>query len=307
MQQIIQYSLVFLGGIPRNTPALYSLMSHVDFDLGVWYPDGGMYSVVQALVRLGQQRGVEYLYSQPVTQIEVENQRVTAVHTESRSHQAEYVVSNADYQHTESLLSDPRARQYSDRYWRRRTLAPSAFILYLGVLGAIPEFAHHTLLFSRDWTSHFRDMADHPSWPREPSLYICSPSKTDPSVAPPGHENLFVLVPVAPGLSETEQSRSEYAAYILEYIERTTHTRFVDRIVVKEIFSVTDFARRYHSACGTALGLAHTLRQTALFRPPNRSRRVPNLFFVGANTTPGIGVPMCLISAHPVRERVNNA
>ena len=150
-------------------------------------------------------------------------------------------------------------------------------------------------------------MADHPAWPREPSLYICSPSKTDPNVAPPGHENLFVLVPVAPGLTETEQSRAEYADYILEYIERTTHTRFVDRLVVKDIFSVTDFAERYHSLRGTALGLAHTLRQMALLRPPNRSRRVPNLFFVGANTTPGIGVPMCLISAHLVRERVCDA
>ena len=304
MRQIILYTMVFLGGIPRNTPAIYSLMSHIDFNLGVWYPTGGIYAVIEALVRLGKQYGVEYVYDATVTQIETHDNRATTVHTAAASYPADYVVSNADYKHTESLLDKPRARQYTERYWKRRTWAPSAFILYLGVKGTIPEFRHHTLLFSADWTKHFRDMADHPAWPRDPSLYICNPSKSDAHVAPADHENLFVLVPVAAGLSETDDSRHAYADYILSQIEQTTHTKLTDRLVVKEIFSVSDFASRYNSPQGTSLGLAHTLRQSVTFRPPNHSRRVPNLFFVGANTNPGIGVPMCLISAQLVQQRV---
>lgn len=307
MQQIIQYTLVFLGGIPRNTPALYSLMSHVDFNLGVWYPDGGIYAVIQALVALGKQHGVRYVYNQPITQIEVQNGRAVAVHSADQRYPADDVISNADYQHTETLLSEPSKRQYSDRYWKRRTLAPSAFILYLGIRGSLPELAHHNLLFSRDWDSHFRDLSSAPAWPKLPSLYICNPSKTDPHVAPPDHENLFVLVPVAAGLSEDAQSREQYAEYVLDYIERGMKISLKDRIVVKELFSVTDFVQRYNSQRGTALGLAHTLRQTTLFRPPNKSRRLPNLYFVGGNTNPGIGVPMCLISAHLVRDRMRAA
>ncbi len=307
MQQIIQYTLVFLGGLPRSTPALYSLMSHVDFNLGVWYPDGGMYSVVRALVALGEKYGVRYFYNQPVTRIEVQHGRAIAVHTATSSYPTDEVISNADYQHTESLLSDASKRQYSERYWRRRTLAPSAFILYLGVKGELPELVHHNLLFSPDWNEHFRQIATQPAWPQTPSLYICNPNKTDAHVAPPDHENLFVLVPVAAGLPETDESRQQYADAMIAYIEHSLNIQFKDRIVVQELFSVPDFAQRYNSLNGTALGLAHTLGQTSLLRPPNKSRRVPNLFFVGANTNPGIGVPMCLISAHLVRDRLVKA
>ncbi len=304
MQQIIQYTLVFLGGIPRNTPALYSLMAHVDFNLGVWYPDGGMYSVVRALVALGEKHGVRYLYNQPVTNIEVQNGRVQTVHTTHGSYSADYVISNADYQHTETLLSDRSKRQYTERYWRRRTLAPSAFILYLGVKGKLPELAHHNILFSPNWNQHFAELSNRPAWPHTPSLYICNPNKTDAHVAPPGYENLFVLAPIAAGLPEDEASRQRYADEMIDYIERSLHLSFRDRITVQEIFSVMDFTTRYNSIRGTALGLAHTIFQTTLFRPPNKSRRLPNLFFVGGNTNPGIGVPMCLISAHLVRDRL---
>jgi phytoene desaturase len=307
LQQLIQYTLVFLGGIPKNTPSLYSLMSHIDFNLGVWYPDGGMYAIVEALVKLGQQYGVEYVYNQPVTRLEAQNGQISGVIAGGKSYLADFVISNADYQHTEALLSDPGRKQYSDRYWKRRTLAPSAFILYLGVKGHVPELVHHNILFSRDWHQHFRELSDRPAWPRTPSTYICVPSKTDPGVAPAGDENLFVLVPVAAGLPETESSRAEYAEYVIAYVEQYFHISIRDRLVVREIFSVSDFAQRYNSLRGTALGLAHTLFQTSLFRPPNKSRKVENLFFVGANTVPGIGVPMCLISAHLVYDRICKA
>ncbi|MBX3082516.1 MAG: phytoene desaturase [Anaerolineae bacterium] len=304
MHQILQHTLLFLGGTPQTTPALYSLMTHVDFGLGVWYPDGGIYEVINALVRIGQQHGVRYLYNAPVTQIEVTSGRVTAVHSGAQRLPADVVVSNADYHHTETLLSDQRQRQFGDFYWRRRSLAPSAFILYLGVKGTLPTLAHHNLLFSKEWDTHFRQLVKHPVWPMQPSLYLCVPSKTDPTVAPPDHENVFILVPVASGLYETDQSRAEYADHILHYIETQLNIGIRHRIVTQQIFSVSDFASRYNSYQGSALGLAHTVWQSSIFRPPNRSKRVPNLYFVGANTTPGIGVPMCLISAQVVRDRL---
>lgn len=305
MQQIVLYTLVFLGGIPRNTPALYSLMAHVDFNLGVWYPEGGMTMIPRALQQIGEKYGVEYRCNEPVSHIELKDGHATTVHTQSGSYPADIVVSNADYAHTETLIQ-PASRQFSERYWKNRTLAPSAFILYLGVRGKIPEFVHHNIVFGPDWTKHFRDIADRPGWPETPSLYICNPNKSDSTVAPTGHENLFLLVPVASGLTETGASRREYGDFVLEYVEKTAGVLFRDRIMVREDFSVPDFANRYNSLRGTALGLAHTLRQSSLFRPPNRSRKVDNLYFVGANTNPGIGVPMCLISAHLVRDRIKS-
>jgi phytoene desaturase len=305
MQQIVLYTLVFLGGIPHNTPALYSLMAHVDFNLGVWYPEGGLIMIPRALRQLGERYGVEYRCNEPVTRIEVNDGRATVVHTTGGSYPADLVISNADYAYTETLLP-PERRQFSQRYWNTRTLAPSAFILYLGVRGEIPQFVHHNIIFGPDWTKHFREIADRPGWPETPSLYVCNPSKTDPTVAPAGYENLFVLVPIASGLQETPGSRRAYGDFVLDYIEQTAGVALKDRIVVREEFSVSDFASRYHSLRGTALGLAHTLRQSSLFRPPNRSRKVSNLYFVGANTNPGIGVPMCLISAHLVRDRIES-
>jgi phytoene desaturase len=304
MRQIIQYTLIFLGGAPQQTPALYSLMSHVDFNLGVWYPDGGIHSIIKALVRLGEQYGVQYLYNQSVTQIETKGGKVVAVHCGSEIFTADGYISNADYHHTEALLSEHTSRQFSERYWARRTLAPSAFILYLGVSGALPKLAPHNIFFSKDWTQHFRELTRTQVWSRQPSLYICNPNKTDPTVAPPGHENLFVLAPIAPGLFETEESRAEYSEFLLRYVERGLEIGIRDRLVVREMFSVSDFAGRYNSYRSSALGLAHTVMQSSIFRPPNRSRKVSNLYFVGANTTPGIGVPMCLISAQLVRDRV---
>lgn len=309
MQQIIQYTLIFLGGMPQNTPALYSLMSHIDFNLGVWYPQGGIHAIIESLVRLGQQHGVEYAYDRPVTNIETRNGQAVAVHCSAgdsiESYPCDLVLSNADYRHTESLIDRKRLRQYPDLYWNTRSLAPSAFILYLGVRGKIQELVHHNLIFSQNWGGAFKELTTKPTWPRDPSLYICVPSKTDPAVAPDGDENLFVLLPIAPGLYETKDSREAYGNFILDYIQKYLGTHFADRIVVRETFSVSDFAARYNAQKGTALGLAHTMLQTSVFRPPNRSRRIGNLYFVGANTTPGIGVPMCLISAHLVHDQIS--
>jgi phytoene desaturase len=296
LQQIMQYTLVFLGGAPTNTPALYNLMSHVDFNMGVYYPDGGMGSVVDGIVELGEELGVEFVTDQPVTEI-AGREGAFAVRTE---HGEEYlcdkVVSNADYAHTEQEMLPPEKRQYDADYWDSRTYAPSAFLLYLGVEGDVDALAHHTLVLPTDWNDHFETIFDRPAWPDDPAYYLCVPSKTDDSVAPEGHSNLFALVPIAAGLDDTPELRKTYRDLVLDDIAENTGVDLRDRVVTEEIFSVDDFTERYNSMQGTALGMAHTLRQTSLFRPSRKSSTVDGLYFTGSYTTPGIGVPMCLIS-----------
>jgi phytoene desaturase len=295
LQQIMQYTLVFLGGAPKNTPALYNIMSHVDFNLGVYYPEGGMGGVVDAVVELGEELGVTYETGREVSEITRRKQGFL-VETDEHSYNPDSVVVNADYAHAERELLPAHERQYDDDYWDDRTYAPSAFLLYLGVEGDVDPLAHHTLVLPDDWDPHFEQIFEEPAWPDEPAYYVCVPSKTDETVAPEGHSNLFVLVPIAPGLHDGERVREQYREQILADIAAHTGVDLRDRIVVEEQFSVSDFGDRYNATEGTALGLAHTLRQTSLLRPSNRSSAVDGLYFTGSFTTPGIGVPMCLIS-----------
>jgi phytoene desaturase len=295
LQQIMQYTLVFLGGAPTNTPALYNIMSHVDFNLGVYYPEGGMGGVVDGVVEMGSELGVTYETDREVTEI-TRRRGGFMVETPAETYEPDHVVCNADYAHVEQDLLPEHERQYDDDYWEGRTYAPSAFLIYLGVEGEVDPLAHHTLVLPTDWDEHFEQIFDEPDWPDEPAYYVCVPSQTDDSVAPEGHSNLFVLVPVAPGLHDGEAVRDDYRDKILADIAENTGVDLRERIVVEEQFSVSDFGERYNATEGTALGLAHTLRQTSLLRPSNRSSAVDGLYFTGAFTTPGIGVPMCIIS-----------
>ncbi|ELZ29992.1 phytoene desaturase family protein [Halorubrum distributum] len=296
LQQLMQYTLVFLGGSPTNTPALYNLMSHVDYNMGVYYPDGGIGAVVDGIVELAEELGVEFVTDAEVTGIEG-RYGAFAVDTENgERYLADRVVSDADYAHTEQELLPERKRQYTEEYWESRTYAPSAFLLYLGVEGDVPNLEHHTLVLPTDWDGHFAQIFDDPEWPDDPAYYLCVPSKTDDTVAPEGHSNLFALVPIAPGLADTPEIRNRYRDLVIDDIAENTDTDLRGRIVVEETFSVDDFADRYNSYAGSALGLAHTLTQTSLLRPPHTSDAVDGLYFTGSTTTPGIGVPMCLIS-----------
>ncbi len=306
VKKIIQYPLVFLGSSPYKTPALYSIMNHIDFEMGVYYPQGGMYEVVKALVRIAQKHGVIFHTETEVSRIITTHKRATGVELGNGERVSyDMVVSNGDIHYTETQLLAPEDRQFSQKYWEMRTLAPSALIMYLGVKKTFDSLTHHNLLFSEDWKQNFAEIFDDPQWPTDPSLYVCAPSKTDPTVAPEGHENLFVLVPVASGLEYTEKGLEHYAERMLDTLEEHMNLPGLkENVIYKRLYSVEDFARDYYSYQGTALGLAHTMRQTAIFRPNNVSRTVDNLFYVGANTNPGIGVPICLISAEMVYKRI---
>ncbi|WP_436344939.1 phytoene desaturase family protein [Natronorubrum sp. FCH18a] len=303
LQQIMQYTLVFLGGSPTNTPALYNLMSHVDFNLGVWYPEDGIGGVIDAIAELGSELGVTYDTDRPATAIKG-REGAFLVETKRGPLRPDLVVSNASYAHTEQELLPPERRGYDADYWESRTYAPSAFLLYLGVEGEVDELAHHTLVLPTNWEEHFDQIFEDPEWPDEPAYYCCVPSETDDTVAPDSHSTLFVLVPIAPGLEDTPEIREAYREKILADIAANTGEELRDRIVFEERFCIEDFADRYNSYDGTALGLAHTLRQTSLFRPPHRAKGVDGLYFVGGDTTPGIGVPMCLISGELTAEKI---
>jgi phytoene desaturase len=305
LQQIIQFTLVFLGGAPHNMPALYSLISHVDFTMHTFYPMGGMSQVVKAFEQVGRENGAEYRLETPVLEIKTRDGKVTGVRTKDGIIKTKAVVANADMAHIESLLDDAHLKMYSEKYWQKRTFAPSAFLMYLGVKGDVRALQHHNIFFGKNWIEHFTEIFEQPSWPKEPSIYLNVPSMTDPAVAPKGHHAVMILVPVACGLAEDAASKEKYGEYILQYLEKKAGIKLKEKIVYKSIFSVTDFESTYNSYAGNALGgVAHTLMQTGPFRPPNKHKKISNLFFSGAGTVPGIGVPSAVISGHLVRDRV---
>lgn len=307
LQQVMEYTMVFLGTSPYQAPALYNLMSHMDFNQGVFYPRGGFYELIKALARICEKNGAVLRTDSPVEQILIKDGAVSGVRLESgETIEADIVISNADMWFTETRMLEEKWQTHKEKNWKKKTVAPSAFILYLGLNEKLPSLVHHNLYFSEDWRKNFDDIYKYPKLPDEPSLYICAPSVTDPSVAPEGKENLFVLVPIAPGLTITEEEKDSYADAILTLIEKEMNLPGLrEKIIYQRIYTVDNFAADYNSFRGTALGLAHTLLQTAIFRPKNYSKKVKNLFYVGAGTNPGIGTQICLISAELAYKRVH--
>lgn len=303
-RKILLYNIVFLGGTPSNTPALYSLMAYIDFKMGVFYPMGGITMFISSLVSLCKDYGVIIKYNQDVKHIKVEDGIAKKVVTHKGTYGADIIISNADYHFTETKLLSKNFQTYPENYWKKKTIAPSAFILYIGVKKKISNLKHHNLYLDEDWTKHFESIFKKPSWPNNPSYYVCVPSKTDMSVAPKGMENLFVLVPVAAGLKDTPAIRKKYTTKIIKHLEELTGQTFEKDIVFLKTFAHNDFSTLYNSYKGSALGLSHTLLQSALFRPAHKSKKVKNLYYTGANNHPGIGMPTCLISSQIVTKLI---
>jgi len=214
--------------------------------------------------------------------------------------EADIIISNADYAHTELMLLERKNQTYPASYWKKKTFAPSAFILYLGVKKKFLNVRHHNLYFCEDWKQNFDDIFKNKVVSKDPSSYVCIPSYSDPSVAPDAYENIFILTPIAPGIEVDEEDLT--AKSILQLEEKYGLEGLSDNIVYLKTFTVKDFKSRYNSYQGTALGLAHNLLQTAYFRPKQQSKKVKNLYYVGAGTHPGIGVPMCLVSAQVLKK-----
>ena len=304
IRKILEYTVVFLGGSPDNTPALYSIMSHVDFNLGVWYPNEGLGSVVKALVRLNNEQGVKLLLGQTVQRIETEGGQAKRVVTNQGVFEADLVLVNADYHHAETSLLLPADVSYPEEYWASRKMGPSAFLIYLGLNKKLKGLLHHNLYLDPSWDEHFSSLFDRPAWPEAYSYYVSCPSQTDESVAPPGGEAVFVLVPVAAGLDDTPEIRKKMFDRTIAHLEKLLGEEIGSSIVYQQIFAQKAFSLAYNAYKGTALGLAHTLFQTAVFRPAHRSKKVANLYYAGSYTHPGIGVPMVIISAQIVSDLI---
>lgn len=307
LRQILEYHMVFLGSSPFQAPALYSLMSTLDFTSGVYYPGKGMYSLIESLVSLGKPYTITYHFSTPVESIVIEaGQAMGVVLENGETAGADIVVSNADLHHTETKLVPAAYASYPESYWQTRQPGPSALLMFLGIEGELPMLTHHSLLFVDSWKENFTAIYDDRTVPQPASMYLCNPSKTDPSLAPKGHENLFVLVPLPSGVSLHEAMLEDLANEYIGQISRMIGVPdFAERVRYRACYGPEDFEIDYNSWLGGALGgQSHLLKQSAIFRTPNRSKKVQNLYYVGAGTTPGIGLPMCLISAQLVMKRI---
>lgn len=296
LRQILEFPVLFLGGTGKTTPALYSLMNYCDMQLGTWYPEGGMYRVVEAMVRLAEEHGVRFVYNSPVSGFRFHSNRITEVITPDNVYPADYIVGTADYHHIEQELLPENYRKYSSSYWESRVMSPSSLIWYIGINRKLEPFLHHTLLFDEPFAPHAASIYERPAWPERPSLYVSVTSRTDPSVAPEGHENLFFLIPVAPGLQDTPEIRNHYLQIIIARIKKLTGIDITDHIVFKRSYGHSDFSLDYHAFKGNAYGLANTLFQTAFLKPTIVNPRVKNLVYAGQLTVPGPGVPPAIIS-----------
>jgi phytoene desaturase len=306
IRKILQYPLLFLGTSPYKAPAVYSLMNHIDFEMGVFYPMGGMTKIFESMYSIAKKNGVQFRFNTAVEKIIIENKKAVGIATNEAKFSADIVVSNADYQFTEMHLLDKKNRQFSEKYWNSRILAPSGFILYLGIDKQFDSLQHHNLFFAEKWKEGFEAIFKGKTLPKSPSYYICAPSKTDPSVAPEGCENLFVLVPTSTNLKLDETTIHKYRDKIIKHMSETMDLEGLeDHIIFERVFTGDNFSELYNAYKGTALGLAQNLMQTSVFRPKTASTKVKNLYFTGANTNPGIGVPMCLISSQIVYKRIH--
>ena len=303
--KILEFPVLFLGATPDKTPAMYSMMNHADLALGTWYPRGGMHEIVKAMVQVAEEQGVTFHYNQEVTDIEVEGGRATRVRSSTQEFEADIVVANSDYHHTDQVLLKAEYRNYSPAYWEKRTMSPSSLLFYIGLDKKLSGIKHHMLFFDEDFELHAQEIYEDPQWPSKPLFYVCSPSQTDASVAPKGRENLFFLVPLAPGLEDSDAERERYYQLIMKRFEQMIGQSVRESVILKRSYAMNDFVKDYHSFKGNAYGLANTLKQTALLKPRLKSKKVSNLFYTGQLTVPGPGVPPSLISGQVVAKEIS--
>jgi phytoene desaturase len=304
--QLLEFPILFLGAKPDNTPGFYNFMNWADFGLGTWHPKGGMSEVISAMAALAVELGVNFKTGIAVDEIRIKDGATAGLVAQGEFFDADIVLSGADYHHTEKLVP-PEYRQYSEKYWDKRVLAPSSLLFYIGFDTKLPNVEHHTLFFDTDFDVHAQAIYDSPAWPEQPLFYGSFPSKTDTTFAPEGCEAATFLIPLAPDLEDTPKLRDRYLHKIMDRFEDLTDFKARDHIRFIESFCVNDFKTAYNSYKGNAYGLANILSQTAFLRPKIQSGKVSNLFFTGQLTVPGPGVPPSLISGKIASELIQKS
>jgi phytoene desaturase len=293
---ILEFPVLFLGSTPANTPALYSMLNHADMALGTWYPKKGMAEISKAFYQVALKQGVKFRFNEEVKEIKVKENKVQALVTSTGIYQTDVLLAAGDYHHVEQQLLEKQHRVYDEKYWESRTMSPSSLLFYLGIDGQVPNLLHHNLFFDEDFNAHAKEIYDTPKWPQKPLFYVCAPSKSDSTVAPPGCENLFVLIPLAAGLEDNEQKREAIYNLVMDRLEQKSGTEIRSRVKLKRSYCVSDFEADYHAYKGNAYGLANTLMQTAFLKPKMKSSKLSNLYYTGQLTVPGPGVPPAIIS-----------
>lgn len=302
--QILEFPVLFLGAKPSETPALYSLMNYADWRLGTWYPQGGMYKIIEAMETICKEQGVSMETDAKVKRILASGNTASGIEINGTEIPSDIVIGSADYHHVEQQLLEPQYRNYTEEYWDKKQLSPSCMIFYLGVKKKLKGLLHHTLFFDTDFDKHLGEIYDTKEWPSNPLFYVCAPSKTDKSVAPDGCENLFILIPVAVDLKDEESTREHYYRLVMDRLEHITGESIKEHVVYKRSYAHRDYITDYNGYKGNAFGLANTLKQTAIFKPSLKNKHLKNLFFAGQLTTPGPGVPPSLISGQVVAAQI---
>jgi phytoene desaturase len=305
LRELMEFPVLFLGALPEHTPALYSLMNYADIVGGTWFPEGGMYMVVDGMFRMANELGVKFSFNNSVTALPVDNKNIDQVVTTNGAYKADVVIGSADYHHIESQLLQPANRSYSESYWQSRAMAPGCLIYYVGLNKKLTNVKHHMLFFDAPFKAHAEKIYSTKEWPDEPLFYVSVTSVTDNSLAPEGCENLFFLIPVAPGLeNDGEALREHYFEKIVSRMEKQIGESIKENIIYKKTYAHSNFINDYNAFKGNAYGLANTLRQTAILKPSIKSKKVKNLYYTGQLTVPGPGVPPSLISGEVVAKQV---
>ncbi|HEX8460983.1 MAG TPA: phytoene desaturase family protein [Segetibacter sp.] len=305
LRELMEFPVLFLGALPEDTPALYSLMNYADIIGGTWFPKGGMYSVVEGMYSLAKELGVIFQFNCEVEKLEIKHGIVEKIITRNKHYEADVIIGSADYHHIETKLLPPECRNYSDAYWEGRKMAPGCLLYYVGINKKLSNISHHTLFFDAPFQDHAEKIYKTKEWPEDPLFYVSTTTVTDATLAPKGCENLFFLIPVAPGLEDdSEALREKYFSLIVDRFERQTGEEIRNHIIFKKTYAHSNFIEDYHSFKGNAYGLANTLMQTAILKPSIKSKKVKNLYFTGQLTVPGPGVPPSLISGEIVSKQV---
>lgn len=304
--QILEFPILFLGATPQNIPALYSLMNYADLVGGTWYPQKGMFEIIKAMVAICEKQGVTINYNSTVEKISVKNgsKKAEGILVNGELVHFDYVIGGADYHHVDQKLLEKPYRNYTEKYWESREMAPSCLIYYIGVGKKLQNIIHHNLFFDTDFNKHAKEIYDTRKWPENPLFYVCAPSVTDKTVAPEGCENLFLLIPIAPGIKDSESERERLFEQTMKRFEQLTGQAVIEHIVYKRSYALDDFINDYNAFKGNAYGLANTLKQTAFLKPKIRNKNLKNVFYTGQLTTPGPGVPPAIISGKVVAEYI---
>lgn len=294
--QIAEFPILFLGALPKNTPALYSLMNYADMKLGTWYPMGGMTALVKGMQQVATNLGVQFKFNESVTSFAYHNKKISKVITNKEEYFTDAVIAACDYHHLETSVLEAPYRNYTNAYWEKRKMAPSSILIYLGINKKLKNILHHNLLFDAPFDQHAQELYTQPQWPSDPLMYVNCTSVSDPSVAPEGKENLMVLIPTAPGLMDTEEIKEVYFEKAIDKLEKHFGEDIQGHILYKRVYAAKNFIEDYHAFKGNAYGLANTLDQTAILKPSIKNKHLHNLIYAGQLTVPGPGVPPAIIS-----------